>query len=315
MNKLILNLKKLVLDPGGFFYRTKRKRIFYKNTMQSIINILKSKSKKNWLQSIKTLPSFCIDDKKGYLVLPPNALSAKLSEQVEEVCNEIINSGRKPTKRSKDFLLQLLTDKDIEENPSLLNFALSDELLSIVSKYLVSQPILMSMKLMKSVRTEGDKTSSQLFHCDYDDTKQVAVFLNIKDVTLKNGPLTLVPADVSEKFKNDHGYQYGKYGHLPSSHVIELNQNKEEIIGPKGQVLLLDTSNVFHCGSIVEQGERYIFYLQYTTESNFLYNPLFAFLPKRFVSKFYPFLDIAKKAKITKNLYALGRNLSNEQII
>ncbi len=302
----LFKIKNLLISPGTLFYKTKGKRNFYKKTMQSIVNIFKSKSKKNWLQSIKKLPSLCIQDKKGYLVLPPNTLSAKLSEQVDEVCNEIINSGRKPTKRSKEFLLQLLTDKDIEENPSLLNFALSDELLSIVSKYLVSQPILTSMKLMKSVRTEGDKTSSQLFHCDYDDTKQVAVFLNIKDVTLKNGPLTIVPADVSEKFKNDHGYQYGKYGHLSSTNVDELNQNKEEIIGPKGQVLLVDTSNVFHCGSIVEQGERYIFYLQYTSESNFLFNPLFAFLPTRFLSKFYPFLDIAKKAKITKNLYVLG---------
>ena len=270
MKKLILSLKMIIISPGHFFLKTEGKRIFYKNTMQSIINIFKSKSKKNWLQSIQTLPSFCIDDKKGYLVLPPNALSAKLSEQVEEVCNEIINSVRKPTKRSKDFLLQLLTDKDIEENPCLLNFALSDEILSIVSKYLICQPILTNMKLIKSVRTEGVRASSQLFHCDHADTKLVKVFLNIKDVTSKNGPLTVVSADISEKYRNKHEYEWGGYGHIPSVNAVELEQNKEELTGPSGQVALVDTSNVFHCGSNVDQGERYIFLFTYTSESNFL---------------------------------------------
>jgi hypothetical protein len=299
-------MKKLILQPGNFFYKTEGKRIFYKKTMQFIVNIFQSKSKKNWLKNFHSIPSSNIEDKKGYLVLPPNTLSAELSEQVDEVCNKIINSGRKPVRKSKDFLLQLLTDKDIEENPSLLNFALNDELLSIVSRYLGCPPLLKSMKLMKSVRTEGDRTSSQLFHCDYDDTKQVKVFLNINDVTLKNGPLTVVPADISEKFKKNHEYEYGEYGHIPSVNTVKLTKNSEQLIGPRGQVALVDTSNVFHCGSNVDQGERYIFYLQYTTESNFEINPLLSLLPLKFVSKFYPFLDIAKKVKITKNLYALG---------
>ncbi len=308
MKKLILNpVKKLILHPGNFFYKTEGKRIFYKKTMQFIVNICQSKSKKNWLKNLQSIPSSNIEDKKGYLVLPPNTLSAELSEQVDEVCNEIINSGRKPVSKSKDFLLQLLTDKDIEENPNLLNFALNDELLSIVSRYLGCPPLLNSMKLMKSVRVEGDKTSSQLFHCDHDDTKQVKVFLNIKDVTSKNGPLTVVSADISEKYRNEHGYEWGGYsGHIPSVNAVKLTKNSEQLIGPRGQVALVDTSNVFHCGSNVEQGERYLFYLQFVSVSNFISNPLFSLLPLKFVSKFYPFLDIAKKVKITKNLYALG---------
>jgi hypothetical protein len=307
--KILSKIKNLLISPGALFYKTKGKRNFYKKCMQLVVNIFQSKKKKIWLQNIQLSSSICIEGKKGYLVLPPNTLLPKLSEQVTKVCNEIIKSDQKPINKNKDFLLQLLTDKDIEEHPSLLNFALSDQLLSIVSKYLGCAPLLVSMKLMKSVRVNGNKKSSQLFHCDHDDTKQVKVFFNINDVTSKNGPLTVVSADISEKYRNEHGYKWGgDSGHIPSVNAVKLTHNMEELTGPIGQIALVDTSNVFHFGSVVNQGERYLFYLQFVSVSNFIVNPLFSFLPNRFLSKMYPFLEIAKKAKITKNLYALGES-------
>jgi hypothetical protein len=307
--KAFFKVKNLLFSPGALFFKTKGKRNFYKKCMQFLVNIFQSKKKKDWLQNIQLSSSLCLDDSKGYLILPPNNLAPKLSEQVVEVCNEIINSNRKHVKKSKDFLLQLLTDKDLEDHPSLLNFALNDQLLSIVSKYLGSAPLLVSMKLMKSVRVNAARSSSQLFHCDHDDIKQVKVFLNINNVTSKNGPLTVVSADISEKYRNKHGYQWGGHsGHIPSVNAVTLTRNKVELTGPKGQIALVDTSNVFHFGSVVDQGERYIFYLQFVSESSFNTNPLFSLLPNRLKHKIYPLLKIAKKTKISKNLYALGES-------
>ncbi len=189
----------------------------------------------------------------------------------------------------------------------LLKYALSDDLLSIVSKYLGCAPVLTTVKLLKSVETNNHLQSSQLFHCDHDDVRQVKIFLNIRDVTIKNGPLSVVSADISEKYRNRHGYVWGgAEGHLQPEDTEALERNMDELIGPEGQVALVDTTNCFHFGSAVKSGERYIYYLQFTTMSNFLINPFFSLLPKKYLYKAFPYLRIAEKAKIIDNLYALG---------
>jgi hypothetical protein len=114
----------------------------------------------------------------------------------------------------------------------------------------------------------------------------VKVFLHIHDVDSLNGPLTLIPSSQSRKIIKENNYRWGgREGHLDEIKYKEIDNMGIEIVGKKKTVAFVDTSCVFHKGSNVKEGVRYIYYLQYITSTNFITNPIFYLFPQKIKSR------------------------------
>ena len=166
---------------------------------------------------------------------------------------------------------------DLSPESSIVQFALDDNVLSIVSEYLGIVPILASVHLMRSSYTADVPRASQLFHCDYEDLRQMKVFVAASNVQPENGPLTALSAHNSRRVKSKLGYHYGgKTFRVPDHSVASLVSNDDVRVftGSEGFVTFIDTSSCLHFGSRVHEGADPRLVVQF----QFLTPPAFEFL-------------------------------------
>jgi len=226
-------------------------------------------------------------DHGGYALLPPGALPD--TSQVIDTCRQLFmqkralveamtssspKSPRRPLRKSS-FLRDLLNDSDIQANPQLVDFALSDQLFSIVTNYLGIIPILNRVDLVYSIphQTSNGHISSQLFHQDPEGLTQAKVFLNVFDVDKANGPFMFIPADHSERIVKNIRQQREEAGLPDDSRYrddeVSANGGQAALLqltGPAGAAAITDTSRCLHAGSRIEPGHfRLLLFLQYCT--------------------------------------------------
>ena len=178
-------------------------------------------------------------------------------------------------KTKRGFLKDLLDNSDLRGNPVLVDFALSDSLLSIATNYLGIVPSLNRVDLVYSVprATPEEHISSQLFHQDPEGLQQVKVFLNVFDVEDPEGPFMFIPAGESERIvrqirderrvagaPNDTRYRDDEIAAHGGSGATR------RLVGPAGTAAVLDTSRCLHAGSRVQPGHfRLCLFIQYCT--------------------------------------------------
>jgi hypothetical protein len=173
-----------------------------------------------------------------------------------------------------DFLRNLLTNEDLRRNPVLVDFALSDAAMGMVTKYLGSIPHLNRVDLLYSVSRAGDdNVSSQLFHVDPEGLTQVKFFINVFDVGDEEGPFTFIPADETARVIRDVSVfrrQRGKphAGRYLDDEIAAVGASGAivRVKGPQGSGVAVDTSRCLHLGSRVSPGSfRLCLYIQYCT--------------------------------------------------
>ena len=164
---------------------------------------------------------------------------------------------------------------EVDAASPLLGFALSDEVVSAATRYLGMVPILTMITVMASPYVPGDGFSgSQLFHSDWEDRRQVKVFVHCTDVAQEHGPLTAVAADASRRVKDAVDYHYGgPHFRLPDDQVLPRVDDADvtAFVGPTGSVTFIDTSSCLHLGSRVQMGatERLVVQFQFLTPPAF----------------------------------------------
>jgi hypothetical protein len=216
----------------------------------------------------------------GYVMLPPGsvadtaeiiALSVRLFEEKQR---QFAAAAAASNSKKWAFLRSILTNQDLARNPQLINFALSDPLLSLVTNYLGTIPHLNRIDLLYSVNHGGEEAiSSQIYHLDPEGTRQAKLFMNLRDVGPDEGPFTFIPASETARIVNaikkrrleDSQMAAGRY----SDDELEAVGGLEKAIsvdGPKGSAALVDTSRCLHFGSRVKPGTyRLCLYIQYCT--------------------------------------------------
>jgi len=170
-----------------------------------------------------------------------------------------------------------LTDtavRDLDESSSILQLALTPVLIASVTEYLEVLPRLTSISILESTPQSGRPSGSQLFHCDYEDVRQVKVFLHCTNVTAANGPLYAVPAERSGLVKRKLGYRYGGHGFRVADDAMKSQLNDKDIVefvGPPGALTFIDTCSCFHYGSRMAQdaNTRIVVQFQYMSPSAF----------------------------------------------
>jgi hypothetical protein len=228
-------------------------------------------------------PNPRMDRRDGYAILKPGdlpgsnevvALSLRLFEEKKRKLEAAIGPDTELHAKKWAFLRSVLTNQDLAQNPALVEFALSDGLLSLVTNYLGTIPHLNRVDLLYSVSHGGeDAISSQIYHLDPEGRRQAKLFFNLRDIGPDEGPFTFIPASDSEQIikaikhrraqNEDDGLAMGRYLDEELAKVGGLDK-AISVMGATGSGVMVDTSRCLHCGSRVKPGTyRLCLYIQY----------------------------------------------------
>lgn len=225
---------------------------------------------------VRTLPATAhrIPEPAGFLVVPAGALDG-VSEVVEHALRALAahDRDRPPAgKNKKRFLVNVLHQESVTLESPLLAFALRDDIIAVVARYLGVVPLLTAVKVFHSDAVEGVPTSSQLYHCDGDDLRQVKIFVYCSDVDARSGPLTVLDAAASAAVQERTRYTYDRRLADEDVRAARGGAVEHPIVGPAGTVAFVDTSRCLHFGSRVSAGAppRLVTMVQYSTPYSFM---------------------------------------------
>lgn len=211
-------------------------------------------------------PAFEIPADVGFCVFAPDALDG-VADVVADVQRIREGLSLRGDGAEKPYLLEHSID---EPSPALLRFALHEQVIAPIAHYLGMIPMLTGITLLASPHVPGEASGSQRFHSDWEDVRQVKVFVNCSPVAEENGPLTAVVAEASQRVKAATGYHYGGPSFRLSDSAVVPFVDPHEVVaftGPPGTTVFIDTSTCLHLGSRVSPGadERLVVQFQFLT--------------------------------------------------
>lgn len=154
----------------------------------------------------------------------------------------------------------------------LIDYMAQPAILNGVMRYLGDVPLLQGVKLYWTPRNEK-MVSSQQWHMDGGDIRQLKLFLYLNDIDEGAGPLTIIPEEESSQVVKRLDYVKGK---LPDDQVEALVPRDKwvQLTGAKGTLVVCDTCSCFHFGGRARDGERLFLEFHYTTSAPFYYNKI-----------------------------------------
>jgi hypothetical protein len=177
------------------------------------------------------------------------------------------------TQKKSQLLTGLVDSASLDAESPFIQLALRDDVLGTVTRYLGVVPVLDYVDVWYSRWTDALK-NSQLFHCDWADTKQVKLFVFCTDIAMEDGPLVVIDAAASETLRRRVRYRFGG----PRCRISDEDMQRHlgdgaarALTGPKGSAAFVDTSRCFHQGSRLasDQHERVVAVFQYLTPAAF----------------------------------------------
>lgn len=211
---------------------------------------------------------------RGFLVVPADRFpeTAAIVADARAAWGRFDASAPPRGKNRKRFLQNVLDPATLTLDAAVLRFALRTDVLTMVSRYLGVVPLLSTITVFYSDATEGAPTSSQLYHCDGDDTRQVKVFVYCSDVTPASGPLTVLDAKTTRQVQERTGYQFRDRLSDDKVRMVVGDAAGHPILGPSGTIAFVDTSRCFHFGSRVapDAPPRLVTMIQYQTPYSFV---------------------------------------------
>ncbi len=218
-------------------------------------------------------PEFEIPDSKG--VLPFESGKLPGTEEVLSICRRLVRESEARTEafnpNKQDFLRTVIAGDDFATQPELVRFMISRPIVEAAARYLGAAPVLAGAALWWTPPNQS-AVSSQLWHLDNEDHRQLKVFVNLTDVDEDQGPFTCLPADRSAlparllrqgRGRLDDAAALGAGGAEPI-----------RLIGPAGSGAFVDTARCLHYGSRGNRRERLVLVFQFLrleapTESTF----------------------------------------------
>jgi ectoine hydroxylase-related dioxygenase (phytanoyl-CoA dioxygenase family) len=155
---------------------------------------------------------------------------------------------------------------ELFKNHVVQELACDPRILQIAQDYLGTLPVLDFVAMWWHTKSPSpDKEAAQYFHFDMERLRWIKFFFYITDVTKQSGPHIFVP-----KSHLDNGLPFSLrskgYTRLEDSQVGNVfpQQNWKVFTGPVGSMIVEDTRGL-HKGKHVENGDRLVFQLQYTS--------------------------------------------------
>lgn len=201
-----------------------------------------------------------IPEEKGYRGVAADTLpgTEKVLKTVRKIIRDMRAAGWKKTGHNP--VGHLHGPEHFRDHPELLEFALSDVMLQIVSSYYGLVPQLKEVGIWVT-GPQKDIYNSLQFHLDKPESKILGLFLNVETNSPENGPTTILPADVSRRIRDALNYERRYFtgsGFVSDEDVFKYCRPEDQISlgGKPGTGAFADTSNCFHFGSRCVKGER-----------------------------------------------------------
>jgi hypothetical protein len=217
------------------------------------------------------LASFEIPRSAGFRIFPPGhfpeaddivAEAQRIAEQSGDI---IARSANKP------FMIPILQSTRLKRESPFLRFAVRPDVVASIARYLGMVPVLTNVEVYYSTFRDVALASSQLFHCDQDDTSQIKVYVLCSDVGPDSGAMLLLGADTSKSVRRAVRYEYRNRATDEEVFAVAGDHDRHAMVGPAGTVAFVDTSRCFHYGSRVTEGAppRLVTVLQYLSPFSF----------------------------------------------
>jgi hypothetical protein len=205
--------------------------------------------------------------------------------------NAIIDDRRRHgtwRSRKNNPYYQCERQKDFVDHPEVIDFALSETVLTIASGYYGMVPRLEEIGIWLTPPQKSDHFSSQLFHLDKPECSLLKLFINLDDTTPETGPLTFLPAHFSDAVRRKTNYErvyFHEDGRLADAAVFAHFSPTDciSLAGPAGSGGFVDTSRCFHYGSRARSGDRKMLTIAFTLphRARKSRTPLFDLVPRR----------------------------------
>ena len=173
--------KKFLKRPGHYF-RYKKKNL--RNLYFLISKFLHFKTYASRVRTINfpqkiTDTSELIDRNEGYKLINLLKLVQKntdINHVLDKINNDLKKLNFEKLKISNEGIVKLKSSNDFSNNCPEFNFVTNRYIIEIVSKYLKCIPILTSLSLWYSPNNQIFENSSQEYHLDHEDYRQVKDF-------------------------------------------------------------------------------------------------------------------------------------------
>tara|TARA_R110000851_G_scaffold6909_7_gene27291 strand:- start:20250 stop:21134 length:885 start_codon:yes stop_codon:yes gene_type:complete len=148
------------------------------------------------------------------------------------------------------------------EDSSVIQFHLNNDFLDIAESYLEAPPRVRN--ILTWLHPSGGnqmRTRSQRWHRDQCSSKMLKIFVYMKDITEKQGPLQYVSsskygAKNNFLWPNIHNGIWETHGYLDQKATSEIPRfDVLTATGPPGTIIFVDTNGI-HRGGFVEEGIR-----------------------------------------------------------
>ena len=180
---MLSKFKTLIKKPGHLFrYRSlvERKIYFFLSKYLHTNTYLKRKT---------TQDLDLMNFKNGFLKLNPEdlySLGVNVSEIISEIEDLIIKKKINYKEQIKNTgyekpIIEILTSKDFNNQSKTFKLVTNNKLIKIISNYLGFIPLLTHITLWFSPNKKNVSNSSQEFHLDHEDIKQVKGFFLVED--------------------------------------------------------------------------------------------------------------------------------------
>ena len=207
-----------------------------------------------------------IPEEDGYRIFDPDDFQeigpiVRYCAKVYQESRETFAAESLQKHPTKKFLFPILEGVEFCLHPALLQLLVSHPFLDAAITYLGAVPRLAGARLCWSPKNETN-LSSQLYHFDYEDLKQVKVFINIFETNEDQGPFTFLPADISERVQGSIGRVIGR---VHDEKIYEGGGRNQEVklVGPAGSGAFVDTCRCLHYGSRLNQRDRVVLIIQF----------------------------------------------------
>jgi hypothetical protein len=212
----------------------------------------------------------------GWARISPGTLP--LTQGVVDTCLSIFDR-RKPQlmaiveekeAKKESYFYDVVGPNGFEGDRDLIvDYMTQPAILNSVIRYLGELPLFQGVKLYWTP-PNNKNVSSQLWHLDNLDTKQVKFFLYLSDIDEGAGPTTILSVDASRYVAKTLQYQGGK---LSDEEVASCVRPEKWIplTGPKGTLVACDTSSCFHFGGRARERERLFLMFHYSTSAPFAF--------------------------------------------
>ncbi len=184
-------------------------------------------------------------------------------EMLRAACNQLSQMEKANNDHLNEKWPQIYTLTDL---PEIYTWATEKRLLNIIENYIGLPITFHGVHLRKDFPSEH-QFGTLLWHNDAEDRRIVKIFLSLKDVEEQTGPFEYIPRSLTSLFRWQYYWLYYK---LWQSRYMGIDDEIVKVaipksawkscIGSAGTIILADTKNVLHHGTIRTEERSTLFF-------------------------------------------------------